>query len=59
MLTAARISLASIISKGTLSPQKLDEIKMKANVLAAFAADKSEAAKQEAEHLVEKVKEEL
>jgi protein disulfide-isomerase A6 len=53
------ISLASILAKGTLSPQKLDEIKTKANVLAAFAAGKSEEVKEAAEHIVEKVKEEL
>ncbi|KAF8656274.1 hypothetical protein AX16_002710 [Volvariella volvacea WC 439] len=35
--------LASILAKRNLSPEKLDEIKIKANVLSAFAAPKEEA----------------
>jgi protein disulfide-isomerase A6 len=51
--------LGSILSKKSLAPTKLDEIKRKANVLAAFAAAKVEEAKEEGEKLVERVKEEL
>ncbi|EIN04877.1 protein disulfide isomerase [Punctularia strigosozonata HHB-11173 SS5] len=48
--------LSSILQKKTLAPKKLDEIKIKANVLAAFAAQKAEEAK---EAFDEKVHEEL
>ncbi|EPQ54104.1 protein disulfide isomerase [Gloeophyllum trabeum ATCC 11539] len=51
--------LASILKKRTLSPQKLDEIRVKANVLAAFAAEKAESAKEMAEEVVEKVEEKV
>lgn len=34
------ISLASLLSKGTLSPAKVDELKTKSNILKAFAAEK-------------------
>ena len=36
-------SLASILSKRTLAPTKLDEIKIKANILSAFVHEKFEA----------------
>jgi protein disulfide-isomerase A6 len=51
--------LGSILAKKTLAPAKLDELKIKANILAAFAAQKAEDVKEEAEHIVERVKEEL
>jgi protein disulfide-isomerase A6 len=51
--------LTSILTKKALAPAKLDELKIKANVLAAFAAQKAEDVKEEAEHVVERVKEEL
>lgn len=35
-------SLASILSKRALAPTKLDEIKIKANILGAFAVEKAE-----------------
>jgi protein disulfide-isomerase A6 len=35
-------SLASILSKRTLASTKLDEIKIKANILSAFVLEKSE-----------------
>lgn len=34
--------LASILSKRTLAPAKLDEIKIKANILGAFVVEKVE-----------------
>ena len=36
LLTVRDNSLASILKKRTLSPAKLDEIKIKANILGAF-----------------------
>lgn len=42
-------SLASILKKRTLSPAKLDEIKVKANILAAFAEQKAEELKEAVE----------
>ena len=42
VLTCRAVSLASILSKRTLAPTKLDEIKIKANILGAFIAEKSE-----------------
>ena len=44
-------SLASILSKRTLAPGKLDEIKIKANILGAFrpVVEKAEEAQAEAE----------
>ncbi|TFK40373.1 thioredoxin-like protein [Crucibulum laeve] len=38
--------LASILKKRTLSPSKMDEIKIKANILRAFAEEKAEEAKE-------------
>jgi protein disulfide-isomerase A6 len=46
--------LASILEKRTMSPAKLDEIKIKANILAAFVAEKAGQVKEEAEDLVKK-----
>jgi hypothetical protein len=48
-------SLASILQKRVLAPAKLDEIKIKANVLAAFAAEKVA----EARDTIERAAEEL
>lgn len=42
-LTCAPGSLASILSKRTLAQSKLDEIKIKSNILKAFILEKSEA----------------
>ena len=36
------VSLASILKKKTLAPSKLDEIKIKANIIASFAEQKLE-----------------
>ena len=44
--------LKSILSKRTLNEKKLDEIKIKANILAAFAEEKAEEVKEEAEKVV-------
>ena len=50
-LYAVLCSLASILSKRTLAPGKLDEIKIKANILGAFrpVVEKAEEAQAEAE----------
>jgi protein disulfide-isomerase A6 len=48
--------LASILSKRNLSPSKLDEIKIKANILAQFVEKKVEDA---AEVVFQKSKEDL
>jgi len=45
--------LASILQKRVLSSTKLDEIKVKANVLAAFAAEKVEEARDTIERAIE------
>jgi len=45
--------LASILQKRVLSSAKLDEIKVKANVLAAFAAEKVEEARDTIERAIE------
>ncbi|TDL16574.1 protein disulfide isomerase [Rickenella mellea] len=50
--------LASILQKRTLSAEKLDEIKIKANILSAFAEKKAEEVKEEVKEQVEEVKEE-
>lgn len=56
-------SLASILGKRSLSAEKLDEIKIKANILAAFAEEKAEEVKESVESVVEsatqRAKEEL
>jgi protein disulfide-isomerase A6 len=46
-------SLASILQKRVLAAAKLDEIKIKANVLAAFAAEKVAEAKDTIERAIE------
>lgn len=62
--------LSSILAKRTMAPAKLDEIKIKANILASFAAEKAGEVAQEvkeeaegvakkAEHLVGKASEDL
>lgn len=55
--------MASILKKRTLSPEKLDEIKTKANILAAFAEEKAEEVKESvasvAESATQRAKEEL
>jgi hypothetical protein len=48
-------SLASILQKRVLAPAKLDEIKVKANVLAAFAAEKVAEARDTIERAVEEL----
>ena len=63
MTDSSFASLSSILKKRNLSPQKLDEIKVKANILASFAAKKIEEFIEEAEEILEsvtkKAKEEL
>jgi protein disulfide-isomerase A6 len=39
-------SLAAILKKRTLAPSKLDEIKIKYNILSAFIKEKAEEAKE-------------
>ncbi|QRV90442.1 protein disulfide isomerase [Ceratobasidium sp. AG-Ba] len=51
--------LNGILEKRTMSQTKLDEIKRKANVLAAFLEEKKEEVKEKVEEAAEKVKEEL
>ncbi|KAF8596810.1 protein disulfide isomerase [Ceratobasidium sp. AG-I] len=51
--------LNGILAKKSMAPSKLDEIKRKANVLAAFLEEKKAEAKEAVEETVEKVKEEL
>ncbi|KAG9075739.1 hypothetical protein FRC06_009917, partial [Ceratobasidium sp. 370] len=51
--------LNGILAKRTMAQPKLDEIKRKANVLAAFVEEKKEEVKEAAEETIEKVKEEL
>jgi len=56
-LTKESARLSSILSKRTLSSGKLDEIKIKANILAAFAEKKVEDLKEEFEDLAEEAAE--
>lgn len=55
--------LGNILAKKTLAPAKLDEIKIRANILAQFVAQKAEEVEEEvadaAESVVQKAKEEL
>lgn len=53
------LRLASILNKKTLATSKLDEIKVKANILAAFAAEKVEEAAESVEEAARNIKEEL
>ena len=46
--------LASILKKRNISPQKLDEVKIKANILSSF-----KAIEEKAEEVVEEVKEKV
>jgi hypothetical protein len=46
-------SLTSILQKRVLASEKLDQIKVKANVLAAFAAEKAAEARDAIERAVE------
>ena len=46
-------SLASILQKRVLASEKLDQIKVKANVLAAFAVEKAADAKDAIERAIE------
>lgn len=48
-------SLASILQKRSLASTKLDEIQVKANVLAAFAAEKATEARDTIERAVEEL----
>lgn len=52
-------SLASILQKKTLAPRKLDEIKIKANILAAFVEEKAEQAGEKLKAATEHMKAEL
>jgi len=55
-LTAyALFRLASILKKRTLSDEKLDQIQIKANVLAAFAKKQAEAVAEAVEEAAEAV----
>ncbi|KLO17216.1 protein disulfide isomerase [Schizopora paradoxa] len=56
-LTKETTRLSSILSKRTLSSAKLDEIKTKANILAAFAEKKAEETKEEFEDIAEEAAE--
>lgn len=47
-------SLQSILKKRNLSPQKLDEVKIKANILSTF-----KAIEEEAEEIVDKLQEKV
>ena len=53
--------LGSILSKRTLAPAKLDEVKIKANILSAFKAveEKIEEVKEEAEEVIGRAAAEL
>lgn len=51
--------LTSILNKGGLSPAKLDEIKIKANVLKAFIAEKAQEAEEKAESIMARATAEL
>jgi len=53
LVTDTIYSLASILQKRVLSSAKLDEIKTKANILAAFAAEKVEEARDTIERAIE------
>ncbi|KAH7097370.1 protein disulfide isomerase [Auriculariales sp. MPI-PUGE-AT-0066] len=51
--------LTGILAKKTLSEQKLDELKVKANILSAFVAKKVEEAEEKVEEVADKIKDEL
>lgn len=51
--------LATILQKRTLAPRKLDEIKIKANILAAFVEQKAEEVADEAKEAAGDIKAEL
>jgi protein disulfide-isomerase A6 len=53
------IRLASILSKRTISPAKLDEIKIKANILGAFVNRKLEEAQEKVESVIGRATAEL
>ena len=52
-------SLASILQKRSLADAKLDEIKLKVNVLSAFTAKKIEEAEEKVAETIERSTEEL
>lgn len=54
-MTSCCFSLQSILQKRSLAPSKLDEIKIKANILKAFVAEKAGEAKEKAESIAGKV----
>ena len=58
-ITKETSRLSSILIKRNMSPTKLDEIKVKANILSAFVAKKVEEAEEKVEEMVGKVHEEL
>lgn len=51
--------LASILSKRTMAPSKIDEIKIKANILSAFVAKKFEEAQEKVESVIGRATAEL
>lgn len=56
-------SLANLLASPSMAPTKLDEIKVKANILGAFVAKKAEEMKndlfEEGQQVIGKAKEEL
>lgn len=48
-----------ILVKRSAPPSKLDEVKIKANILGAFVQKKAEEAKEKVEEVVEAIKDEL
>jgi hypothetical protein len=61
--TYSLVRLNSMLAKKSLAAEKLDEVKIKANILAAFAQKKAQEvtddAKSKVEDVKEKVKDEL
>jgi protein disulfide-isomerase A6 len=52
-------SLTSILNKKTLAPRKLDEIKIKANILRAFVEEQATEGAEKAKEATEHIKAEL
>ena len=48
-----------MLAKQSLAPEKLDEVKIKANILASFAEKKVEEAEEAVEQTADKIKDEL
>lgn len=51
--------LTNLLASPTIAPKKLDEIKVKLNILKAFVEDKAEDLKEEAEKVAKDIKDEL